>query len=345
MSNLLINTNFFLIFIIFIISTILNLILSSFFNISNQLRNIQDIHNDNPSRLGGFVIFIIFFGYEILYLDFFNNLTRFLVLVILAPALAEDLHKFVSPYIRLTIMILGNFFIILDTPFLPQFNFGVYNAIFNNNIFQVFFFTIALTLILNGQNLIDGVHGLSAITAITIFTCILMLSIYVGDLECAHLAFVIIILILSFFIFNYPLGKIFLGDTGSYFLGLLAGYLVIKLFAKNPELPTWLAAIILFYPTFEVVFSYIRRIINKKSPFFPDNKHLHSAIYYFYSKGFSSKKNNNSLVMPTLIGIWASPLLVLIIFFEYPISMIIPLFILILIYLTYYSLFIKLNKK
>ena len=44
-------------------------------------------------------------------------------------------------------------------------------------------------------------------------------------------------------------------------------------------MPSWSAAVILFYPTFEVVFSYFRKIKNKKSPLLPDKHHLHLLIF------------------------------------------------------------------
>ena len=345
MSILFININFFTIFIFFIISMILNLILTKFFNKPAQVKNIQDIHKNNPSRLGGLVILFLFFGYDILYLGFFDKLTWFLILVILVPAFAEDLHNVIHPYVRLALILICNFVIIMNMPSLPQFNFANFNIVFNNKLFQMFFFSLALTAILNGQNMIDGVHGLSGITSIYIFICILILGLYVNDLKYVQLAVLIITLIISFLIFNYPLGKIFLGDLGSYFLGFISGYLIINLFAQHPALPNWLAVIILFYPAFEVFFSYLRKLISKRSPFFPDDKHLHSIIYKFYSNKDLSTKNCNPLVAPTLIGLWISPVLFLYILLQYPTFNFVALFLLILIYLTYYFFFNRFLKN
>ena len=345
MNSLFLNINLFSIFNVFIISIIFNFILTNFFISLTRLKNIQDIHSNNPSRLGGFIIFILFFGYEILYINFFDNLTRFILLVILVPALAEDLHNFIHPYIRLILMLICNFLIVMNMPLLPEFNFGNFDIIFNNKIFQIFFFSIALTAILNGQNMIDGVNGLSGISSISVFICILILGLYVNEPLYVQLTFLIITLIISFLIFNYPFGNIFLGDLGSYFLGLLAGYLIINLFAQHPELPTWLAVIILFYPAFEVLFSYLRKLLTKKSPFFPDNKHLHSIIYQFYLKKNISNKNCNPLVTPTLIGLWLSPLIFLIFLLQYPEFIFIAFFLLISIYFTYYYIFKTLLKN
>ena len=123
-----------------------------------------------------------------------------------------------------------------------------------------------MTTIINGQNIIDGTNGLSADCTFN-FWKYLFLGIYLDDLYVLKTSAVIIILIIGFLFFNYPLGKIFLGDTGSYFLGLMSSYLIIDIFAKYQELSSWSAVVIFIYPLLEVSTSYFRRILNKKSPF------------------------------------------------------------------------------
>ena len=145
------------------------------------------------------------------------------------------------------------------------------------------------------------------------------------------------VILISFLLFNFPFGKIFLGDAGSYFIGLLGGYLIIEIFATNPQLPTWSAVIILFYPALEVIFSYFRKIYSHQSPFLPDNKHLHLKIFYLLSQGATKPSRlNNALVAPFLSIIWLSPLAIL------PISLVLPhlslMFLagLVLVYLFFY---------
>lgn len=330
--------NFLPLAVIFIASILLNLSLIKFPYLPKKINNIQDIHHSNTPRLGGLVIFSLFFVYEILYIGSFDILTWFFLFMILIPALAEDLNKSIHPYIRLFLMLVGCLFIVNSLPLLPLFNFGDLNIIFNNQMFQLIFFSLALTIIINGQNMIDGVNGLSGITSLTIFICILILTVYVNEIKYVNLIFIIISLIISFLIFNYPFGKIFLGDLGSYFLGFLSGYLIINLFAQNSELPSWLAVIILFYPAFEVLFSYIRKLIKKKSPFFPDQQHLHTQIYFYLKKYFSNLRSN-ALVAPTLIILWLSPLLFLLIILQYPALILVSFFLLIGIYFIYYLIF------
>jgi UDP-N-acetylmuramyl pentapeptide phosphotransferase/UDP-N-acetylglucosamine-1-phosphate transferase len=66
---------------------------------------------------------------------------------------------------------------------------------------------------------------------------------------------------------------------------------VIKTSIANPEISPFYFCILLFYLFFEVFFSFIRKIVlEKQSPLFSDNKHLHMLLYKILVK-----KNNNKL--------------------------------------------------
>ena len=296
----------------------------------------QDIHQGHISRLGGLIFIILFFIYtfnnQIISLDFL-----FISSLVLTPALMEDFGFNIKPTIRLIIILIGCLLLVLNFNSLPTFDLIFLNIVFNNFNFQVIFYTLALATVINGQNIIDGTNGLSASTGIIIFICIGYLGLQINNPEIFQMAIFMIILLISFLLFNYPFGKIFLGDAGSYFIGLLGGYLIIEIFGSNPQLPTWSAVIILFYPTLEVVFSYFRKIYNHESPFLPDNKHLHLKIFYLLSKGNTEPvRLYNALVAPFLSIIWLSPLALL------PISLVLPhlslIFLvgLVLVYLFFY---------
>jgi UDP-N-acetylmuramyl pentapeptide phosphotransferase/UDP-N-acetylglucosamine-1-phosphate transferase len=84
----------------------------------------------------------------------------------------------------------------------------------------------------------------------------------------------------GFLIWNYPVGLIFLGDGGAYFIGFMLGELALLLVMRNPAVSTWYAALLLIYPTFETIFSAYRRMfVRGKSPAMPDGIHLHSLIF------------------------------------------------------------------
>ncbi len=326
-----------------LLSVILNysLIRLDFFFSKDPKKQIQDVHINNPSRLGGLTLYILFFGYETLFLGKFNILF-WCSSIILLIAILEDFRISIKPKIRLAVIIFSCLTLILSLPILPKFNFGTLNFLVNNQIFQIIFFTFSIATVINGQNIIDGTNGLSAITALCIFAGILFLAFQVNDTYIIEKCLIIITLIIGFIIFNYPFGKIFLGDTGSYFLGLISSYFVIYIFSNYQQIPVWSAVVIIFYPTIEVCFSYFRRIIQKKSPFFPDNKHLHQKIFFLISKKLNKKTLLcNALVAPILAILWLTPLLLL------PISIISnfwSIFILIILVSIYFLFYFFLSK-
>ena len=343
MELLLSNLNYASLFSFFFIAVVLNVF---FIRLKfNRIHNIQDIHFEDTSRLGGFVVFVLFFVFEIFFIKYMDHITWFLVMIMLTPALLEDINITSHPNFRLTVMLLCSFFIVINMPQLPQFNFGNLNFIVNHTLFQIFFFSFSIVAVMNGQNMLDGVHGLSAVQGICVFLCILILGLHLNHLPYVLTSFVLVLLLISFLLFNYPVGKIFLGDLGSYFLALLGSFIIIDIFAQNPQLPTWLAVIILFYPTFEVMFSIIRKFISKKSPIYPDDKHLHSLIFNFFkNKRKKSPKISNILVMPVLILLWLSPILFFIFSLRYSFFLTPSIFILAFIYLAYYFAFRKFNN-
>lgn len=294
---------------IFIISSFLLLIFTKYSKLffRKYKIQIQNIHSGHVSRLGGLVIYLIFCSYTFFYIKEFNHLIL-LSLIIIIPAILEDLMVEIKPIIRLICILFGSFLIIYNTEALPLFDFK-FNYLFNNYYFKLIFFTIALSAVINGQNIIDGTNGLSALTGICIFGALFYLGIVVEDYKVIHISAIFIILLFSFLLFNYPFGHIFLGDSGSYFIGLVAGYLTIYLFGKYDFLPTWTAAMILYYPSQEVIFSYFRKILSNRSPFVADNKHLHLKVYYLLSNNSIKRPQLfNSLVAPFLSMLWVTPL-------------------------------------
>lgn len=338
------------IIIAFISSLILNMIVMKYGYLigkdKSTIQQIQDIHEGFVSRLGGLIIVIIFFNFNLFYKD--DDLLLFYVFssMILLPALLEDLGYKIKALYRFFFILIGSFLIVtVCIEFYPQFDFGKLNIIANNHFFQVIFFTFALATVINGQNIIDGTNGLSASTSLVIYSCLLHLGMVIQSEILITQSILIIALLTSFLIFNYPYGKIFLGDMGSYFLGLYAGYLVIDTYGQNSQLSAWSAVTILFYPTLEVLFSYYRKIKSGRSPFLPDNEHLHLKLYFLISKNSPMRKLYNALVTPFLSIIWLSPLVIFSFSIYFPHYSLIALLGLIFMYLFFYYAIPKANKN
>ena len=104
-------------------------------------------------------------------------------------------------------------------------------------------------------------------------------------------------MLINFLIFNFPKAKIFLGDGGAYFLGVLISISVIKTSIANPAISPFYFCILLFYLFFEVFFSFFRKMFfAKQTPLLPDNLHLHMCFYKVLLKKYKTKLKSNYAV-------------------------------------------------
>ena len=90
--------------------------------------------------------------------------------------------------------------------------------------------------------------------------------------------FYLILLIFILYLFNL-FGLSFLGDSGSYLLGFVASIFLLKYHNLSPQVSPWFIANLLWYPSFEILFSIIRRFRKEYDPLLPDNYHLHQIIF------------------------------------------------------------------
>jgi UDP-N-acetylmuramyl pentapeptide phosphotransferase/UDP-N-acetylglucosamine-1-phosphate transferase len=119
--------------------------------------------------------------------------------------------------------------------------------------------------------------------------------------------------LLGFLVWNYPGGKIFMGDGGAYLLGFWLAELAVLLVVRNPDVSPWFPLMLLAYPITETLFSmYRRHILRGYSPGEADAMHLHQLIYSRLarvgvgSKNADTKRRRNNLISPY---IWTSGLI------------------------------------
>ena len=163
--------------------------------------------------------------------------------------------------------------------------------------------------------------------------------------DLASLLFFVIFILIIFLIFNFPRAKIFLGDGGSYLLGVFIGISAIKTSIANPTISPFYFCIILFYLFFEVFFSFFRKIFfAKQSPLLPDKNHLHMLFYKYLLK-----KNNNKIISNYKVSIYINLIYLLliipgVIFMNNSIFCRFYFFFLLAIYIYFYCLLYKKAK-
>ena len=154
-------------------------------------------------------------------------------------------------------------------------------------LYSVLFSLFVIIAIINAFNLIDGVNGLAGSVAL-LTSIILGFWFYKIDrIELAIVAFSTAGSIIAFLKYNFSPASIFMGDTGSLLLGLVSAILAIKFIDINASLinssdhissGTVFVIAIMILPIFDTIRIMILRILNGKSPFHPDKKHLHHLL-------------------------------------------------------------------
>lgn len=146
--------------------------------------------------------------------------------------------------------------------------------------FAIVFTSFAVGGIANAINIIDGYNGLAGGFAVIVLAALAYVAYLVGDPLVFTVALALTGALLGFLIWNWPSGKIFLGDGGAYLLGFLLAELSVLLVVRNPEVSPWFPLLLLIYPVFETFFSiYRRKLKHGLSPGQPDNMHLHQLIH------------------------------------------------------------------
>ncbi|MGG4394201.1 MraY family glycosyltransferase [Paenibacillus thiaminolyticus] len=139
----------------------------------------------------------------------------------------------------------------------------------------------------NAINLIDGLDGLAAgVSAISIAT-ILVMAVFMGNPMVIFLCAVLLGSIIGFLFFNFHPAKIFMGDTGSLFLGFSLAVLSLLGFKQIAIVSFITPLLIIGVPLSDTFFAIVRRAVQKKPIFAPDKGHLHHCLREL---GFSHRK-------------------------------------------------------
>ncbi len=144
-----------------------------------------------------------------------------------------------------------------------------------------------IIVIINAFNLIDGINGLSGSIGILMAVTFGTWFFLVDRIELASVAFALVGSILAFLYYNVTPAKIFMGDTGSLFLGIVAAILAISFIEYHKEIidskyafqsAPAIAVGILILPLFDTLRLVVTRILSGKSPFKADRNHIHHLL-------------------------------------------------------------------
>lgn len=233
----------------------------------------QRFHDVPTPRIGGVGIFLA---------SIFTIFSTFGIMVSASAAIAfvsgilEDLTGRITQRQRLLIQSFGAaIFVLIGGYYLKTIGMGFEFPYLLAVVFTVF----AIVGVTNSINIIDGLNGLAGGVSLFAFLSFATLSYMLKDTEVLFVCLSLAAATLGFLVFNFPRGKIFLGDGGAYFLGFMLAVLAVMLVSRNVGVSAWFFLAVLIYPIWEVVFSIVRRrmAIGKKA-MGADKMHLHQVL-------------------------------------------------------------------
>ena len=172
----------------------------------------------------------------------------------------------------------------------------------------------------NAVNLIDGLDGLAAGVSSIASVALLSMTLLSRNVNAAIVTAALAGAGFGFLPYNFNPAKIFMGDTGSTFLGFVLACISIQGVMKTyAVVSVAVPVLILGLPIFDTLFAIIRRILKRKPIMSPDRGHLHHRLL---DMGFSQRQTVTILytltsilcltaVVMALKGTWRGLLLVL----------------------------------
>ena len=142
--------------------------------------------------------------------------------------------------------------------------------------------------ITNAVNLIDGLDGLACGVSTISSMTLLVIALTVSEPDVAVLTAALAGACIGFLPYNLNPAKIFMGDTGSTFLGFILATVSIQgLFKFYTIISFAVPFLMLGLPIFDTSFAILRRLAKGQSPMTPDRGHIHHRLI---DMGFSQKQ-------------------------------------------------------
>lgn len=245
-----------------------------------DIPNARKVHTVPIPRLGGLGIYAGFLIGYMLFGQHSIQMNAVLIgsFIILVTGIFDDIKPVPAKY-KLLGQIAGAAIIPLYGGILLK-DISAFGLYLNFGILSYPITILFIVAIINCINLIDGLDGLaSGISSIYFLTVgiIAMLLNNASGLD-TTLTFIMLGSTLGFLVHNFHPAKIFMGDSGSMFLGYIIAVIALLGF-KNVTLTSFIIPILLLaIPILDTLFAILRRLINHKPLGEPDKNHLHHQL-------------------------------------------------------------------
>ena len=269
------------------------------------------MHKTPIPRLGGLAIFIAFLLTVLIFADIDRPIRGILLgaVMIVVLGVLDDI---------LTLKALPKLLVQIAAAAMAVYHGCVIQFFSNPNVFSdatyisLGWLSVPVTIIwivaiTNAVNFIDGLDGLAVGVSAISTAALVVIALLVQEINIAVIFIALFGACLGFIPYNMNPAKIFMGDTGSTFLGyILATLSVTGLFKLYAIISFAVPFLILGLPIFDICFAFLRRIARGQNPMVADRGHVHHRLI---DMGFSQKQAVAIVYMLTAILCLAAVLL------------------------------------
>ena len=252
--------------------------------------NERKVHKKPMPRLGGVGIFLAFL---VGYMLFANGSVRMLSIliasfVIVLMGIFDDISPIKARYKLIVQVIAACITTFYGNIVLNNISFFVFNLTFVEPINYIVTI-IVIVAITNAMNLIDGLDGLASGISCIYFATIAVIAGILNNLDGLDVILSLIMLgsTLGFLAYNFPPATIFMGDSGSQFLGFIIAVISLLGFKGTTITSLVVPLLILAIPIFDVILAIIRRLLKGEKIMKADKEHFH---HQFLKMKFSQRK-------------------------------------------------------
>ena len=266
------------------------------------------MHKHPIPRMGGLAIFLGFLLSVLVFLPLTTQLRGMLMggVIIVILGIFDDIYalpakpKFLVQIVAALMAVLaGNRIFILSNP----------NVFSSEPYWELGWLSIPISVlwivgITNAVNLIDGLDGLACGVSTISSMTLLVIALIVSEPDVAVLMAALSGACIGFLPYNLNPAKIFMGDTGSTFLGFILATVSIQgLFKFHMIISFAVPFLMLALPIFDTCFAILRRVSKGQSPMAPDRGHIHHRLI---DMGFSQKQAVATLyIISAILGLSA----------------------------------------
>jgi len=239
--------------------------------------------HQTPTPRGGGIAFVATSLVGFLLLLLINNLDNADVLALCGAGIIvaiaghlDDRRKISGATVRLVVHAIGAIILIVRIGFPSQIS--LFDRTINAGIIGSILGVLYLVWLLNLFNFMDGTDGIAASEAMFVCVAGAVLNYHVlSDINFSAAAVILAASTVGFLLYNWSPAKIFMGDVGSGYLGIVIGGLSLMAAKQQHEL-LWVWIILLAVFVSDATITLIRRLLRKQKPHVAHRSHAYQHL-------------------------------------------------------------------